>query len=254
MSRILDRELGEAAGEPLRPRLPSLFEPGLLALARPEPDEEPDATAWPRGHGASAADGDPGAAAGPADGGRRQAAPPAPPRSQQVAESATRHEHSPPRRTQESGPAPARATTGPRTPEHQLPGEAPPARRRTPAATPERSDPTPGARPPRGVEPPGPETVAPAGPRGRGKAPSPAAEPARAVEPAAVPAPVPAPRAPVPPVAAGPIVRITIGRVDVRTATPGQPRTPGGGRPSPRRTPRLSLADYLDTRSPGQRP
>lgn len=62
--------------------------------------------------------------------------------------------------------------------------------------------------------------------------------------------PAEAPPAPIAPVASAPVVRITIGRVEVRSG-PGQPAPRVPTRPAQRRTPALSLADYLGQRHGG---
>jgi hypothetical protein len=256
VSRILDCELGGTAAV-VRPRLPSLFEPGLLKLrtgSGPLLDEVPDEPdAAPRRQ--------------PSEGGRRRVS-----RMGRAGEAST------------GEAAPAR-TSGPR------PG---PERTRQPSsfATPSVPDVASTVEVPRSRSAPGPLVAAhdadvpptvrkrvqppPAEPdegedrrrrRAGGDPLAPEAVPPRRLSPspaAPLPAPRPASGSPdgeagrrtagplvpamsPPPVAAAPVVRIAIGRIEVRGGRlePAQPPAPRSGS---RRTPRLTLSEYLDQR------
>lgn len=61
----------------------------------------------------------------------------------------------------------------------------------------------------------------------------------------------PVPRSAAEPISKAPIVRVTIGRVDIRAAVP--PAVESGRRSEPRPGPELTLADYLTARAAGPR-
>ena len=275
MSRILDRELGAPRPDAVRPRLPLLFEPGLLTLQAAARVEPPDPTSAPRsGLGLGA----PPAAGVPVRQGTQRAAVPS-----------ARTE---PRSAGSTGPGPdgreewseGPGDASPHTPSTSLrtgsgrlvrPGashaEVAPRTTGDVLARRTRPEPAAAADPPPSPLHGGPGAGDPAGPWRRSPAPRPvqaprAPRPAEAV--AATPAPVagkpslpPVPSVPSvssgppgPSVAAGPVVRISIGRIEVRAAGDPSPpasrgsasrsRTGSGERPAPR----LGLAEYLDRR------
>lgn len=266
MSRILDRELATAPLPVVRPRLPSLFEPGLLRL-RTDLDVETDDVRRERRPGGGRDDeraGDPTAtAAGPTRGGRapdqpsplRTGAPsdssPSVGRPVVVPTGNGSAEH-PAAGTRSRAPepggetAPAHVAGGARTTPQ---GHAPPL----PAAVDEeRRD---AGHPRRPVRP------TPTTPADHERRPVAVAVPARARarpqegrrDGEARPASRPDQGLVPPPTPLAPVVRITIGRVEVRSGRSEEPR-PEAATPAPRRTPRLTLSEYLDRREDGRRP
>lgn len=264
MSRILDRELATAPGTVVRPRLPSLFEPGLLRL-RTDLDLETDdirRERRPLGRRDDEPAGDPIApAAGPTRSGR------------------TPDELRPPRTGAPSGSSPVVGRPVVLPPEN-APHEHPAAgtRRRAPETgveTPRAG--VPGPDTPQGHARPLPATTdeerRDAGHPRRPVRPTPStpAEPERRPAAVAVPArdrTLPQEGRPdggartvsrpeqglvPPPTPLAPVVRITIGRVEVRSGRSEAPR-PEVPTPAPRRTPRLTLSEYLDRRDDGRRP
>lgn len=249
MSRLLDRELGDRS-DAVRPRLPSLFEPGLLSLTPPETDTddlEADAPASRVSSRPMAAPPPAGEPPGPppTTGGR----PPAPAQAPQPL-----HQD---RAPSDESPTADRPATPPRLPpartgrpddEIPQPGSdrspapppAPPLRRREP-------EPPAAAHPALAFRPaPAPSPATPTSSRER--EPRADRDPHRATVRRPRPAPVAATPHPAP---AAPVVKISIGRVEVRAGAPSEIHPEPRRRPAPRSTPRLSLSDYLQTRRPG---
>lgn len=251
MSRILDQELGAPRPDGLQPRLPSLFERGPLDMQLGEQDETGPSLAPTRSTPAPApATGDPARSEQRSDRDPQQPTqPPGSPHGDWA------HQDPPaPRRTPRVGPP---EPADPDAARGSLP---------TPMATsqvePPRSSATPPAAPASPpVEVARPPTIQPA-PERRSSPSRPSERTPAGARDAKPPRPAPLPPQPAAPAPAGtgtgaygattsPVVRITIGRVEVRAMGAPKPTVASGRPATPKRAPRLSLADYLETRRPG---
>ena len=282
MSRILARATGAWGGQPtLRPRLPLLFEPGLDVRA-PGDDGEPAAewaaaSAWDGPPGTADAEPDSEGAAGgtPADQGAADPGAFGPgwpdgdgsgQERQAAAGRAARSAMTPRNPARPAGSPRLRDVSGIGAGAVPAAGSAPAAVTRPDAARPARAARfQPASHRPAGQGPRPGDDQAAAGPDGRrsypvrpvphgdGPGPAPAALdlphapawPAWPAGPAAA-----AMSAAAPGLSAAPVVRIEIGRVEIR-AEPAPPRPAAAsqsGRPASRRRPAPDLAEYLKRR------